>query len=60
MRAEREQDAHKGRLVLTNLRDTIRQIFDVAGLSQHFKISSDLGTVTKENVGPGATPSRPR
>ncbi len=47
MRAEREQAAKKGRLVLGNLRDAVRHIFDVAGLSQHFKITHDLAAVTK-------------
>lgn len=42
MRAEREQDARKGRLLLGNLRDPVRQVFDTAGLSQYFKIVTDV------------------
>jgi anti-sigma B factor antagonist len=48
MRAERDQAAKRGRLVLGNLRDSVRNVFDVAGLSQYFKITHDLGAVTKE------------
>lgn len=47
MRAEREQAAKGGRLVLGNMRDAVRSVFDIAGLSQHFKITHDLGAVTK-------------
>lgn len=42
MRAEREQDEKQGRLLLGNMRDSIRKVFDTAGLSQHFKIAHDL------------------
>lgn len=45
MRAEREQDARQGRLLLGNMRDSIRRVFDTAGLSQHFKIAHDLHAV---------------
>lgn len=45
MRAEREQDAMKGRLLLGNMRDSLRHIFDVAGLSHHFKITHDISAV---------------
>lgn len=55
MRAEREQDARKGRLVFGNMRDAVRQVFDVAGLSQHFKITHDLGAITKEKFTPTGT-----
>lgn len=51
MRAEREQDAKHGRLLLGNMRDAIRRVFDTAGLSQHFKIAHDLAPVMLENTG---------
>lgn len=46
MRAEREQAAKKGRLLLGNMPVTLRQLFDVAGLSVCFKIVPDLATAT--------------
>jgi anti-sigma B factor antagonist len=46
MRAEREQDAKKGRLVVGNMRESIKHIFDTAGLSQYFKIVPDIRSLT--------------
>ena len=46
MRAEREQAAKKGRLLLGNMPVTLRQLFDVAGLSTCFKIIPDIYAVT--------------
>ena len=46
MRAEREQAAKKGRLLLGNMPMTLRQLFDVAGLSACFKIVPDLSAAT--------------
>ncbi len=62
MRAEREQDAKKGRLFFGNMRDAVRQIFDIAGLSQHFKIVHDIASVINEKPfgTPAAGPTRPR
>ena len=51
MHAEREQHARNGKLVLTNMRDVVRQLFDVAGLSQHFKIAQDLAAISSKPAG---------
>ena len=52
MRAERDQEAKQGRLLLGNMRDAVRSIFDVAGLSQYFKITHDIAAVINVK-GPG-------
>lgn len=52
MRAEREQAAHQGRLLLGNMATPVRYIFDSAGLSQHFKITHDLKSALQP-LGPG-------
>jgi len=46
MRAEREQAAKQGRLLLGNMPVTLRQLFDLAGLSTCFKIAPDIYAVT--------------
>lgn len=53
MHAEREQHARKGRLLLGNLRDSVRQVFDLAGLTQHFQVTHDIMTVIAQTALPG-------
>lgn len=48
MRAEREQHAHQGRLLFGNLRDSIRSVFDVAGLTRYFQIVPNLATSLRQ------------
>jgi anti-sigma B factor antagonist len=50
MRAERDQDASKGQLLLGNMKTSVRYFFDTAGLSQHFKISDDIASVIRANA----------
>lgn len=50
MHAEREQHARHGRLLIGHLRDPVRQVFDLAGLSQHFQITHDLTAVIAQDL----------